>query len=68
MKKITYEIVALEATKILNKILISSEESMTNDYYDKYVQYLNACGWTDSEFDKESLKRIDSELTDFNCN
>lgn len=68
MKKIPYEIVAIEATKILNKILSSSEEGMINDYYDKYVQYLNACGWSDSEFDKESLKRIDADWTDFNQN
>lgn len=68
MKKIPYDLVAIEATKILNKILTSSDDGMINDYYDKYVQYLNACGWTDSEFDKESLKRIDSNWTDFSQN
>ncbi len=59
MPKIPYEIVALEANKILNKILSSQEEDMIEAYYDRYIQYLEAAGWTAEEFDKESMKRID---------
>lgn len=28
-------------------------------YWDVYLGYIEACGWTDQEFDKETLRRID---------
>jgi len=28
-------------------------------YWDLYLGYISACGWTDQEYDKETLRRID---------
>lgn len=55
--KIPYDIVAIEA----NKLIIRMALSKYNDfyYYQLYLTFIQACGWTDQEFDEETLKRID---------
>lgn len=60
MVKIQYEIVAIEANKILDKILLSNEDDdIIENYYSKYIEYLVACGWSNEEFDKETQIRLD---------
>lgn len=62
--RIPYEIVALEANKILERLLDAKDEIEARDIYQEYEQYLAATGWTDMEFDAAKLKRIDADWED----
>lgn len=55
--KIPYELVSIEADKLIIRSLIS--ELHYYKYYMLYLSFLEACGWTDKEYDEETLKRID---------
>ncbi len=57
MNKIPYDLVAIEAEKILLKLLVSSDKFY---YYDYYLNFIKACGWSDSEFDEETLNRVEN--------
>lgn len=59
MPRIPYEMVAIEADKILGKILSTKDPDKISMYYDQYLDYLKATGWTDEEFDRETSKRVD---------
>lgn len=56
MTRVPYEIVAIEANKIIVKMAASSSW----DYWEQYIAYIEVCGWTDWEYDLETLKRIDA--------
>jgi hypothetical protein len=57
MKKIPYDLIAIEADKLISRMVLSSE---IKNYYVMYLLYINACGWSERDFDKETLSRIDS--------
>lgn len=57
MKKIPYDLIAIEADKLISRMVLSSEEK---NYYELYLLYINACGWSEKDFDRETLSRIDS--------
>ena len=59
MPRIPYEIVAIEANRILIKMAITSSWEESYHFWDLYLEYIDACGWTDREFDRETLRRID---------
>jgi len=59
MAKLPYDVVALEANKLLDNLYRAKDLDEASAMYDTYVQYLEACGWDDKSFDIESLKRID---------
>lgn len=58
MPRVPYDIVALEATKLTNKMLSATTPELLNKYYDLYIQYLEATGWDPVSFDKETLERV----------
>jgi len=58
MTKIPYDLIAIEADKLITEMVVSPMYEH-NVFYIKYLFYLNACGWTDKEFDRETLRRID---------
>ena len=58
--KLPFDTVLLKSEKILKRVLLSGNSE--DDYYDKYISFLNACGWENEEFDKELLKRVDDEF------
>jgi len=59
MPRIPYEIVSIEAEKILFKMVLAPSYDAF-EYYDRYIVFINACGWTDREFDTETLRRVDA--------
>ena len=59
INKIPYDLVAIEANKLIVRMALSSYIDYSNNYK-LYLFYIEACGWDDSSFDKELLKRINS--------
>ena len=59
MNRLPYGMIVLVANKIITQIATASELEV-GDYRTKFNVFLTACGWTDKEFDKELLKRIDN--------
>ncbi len=59
MAKIPYDLVAIEADKLIIRMALSS---IYDSYhcFRLYLHYLSACGWTEYEFDNETLCRIDA--------
>ncbi len=60
MSRIPYEIVAAEADRLIIRMVVAPTVEQVYYYWDLYVTYIEACGWTDQEFDKETIKRIDA--------
>jgi hypothetical protein len=56
--RIPYEIMAFEAERILMQGLLGTNDDLL-EAYERYVDYIEACGWTEREFDEETLKRVD---------
>lgn len=63
MTRVPYEVVAIEADRIIMKMVIASSWDSAFHYWDLYLEFLDACGWSDREFDCETLKRIDAAWT-----
>jgi hypothetical protein len=59
MARIPYDIVVIEANRIIIRMALAPAWE-TCDYWDLYVAYIEVCGWTDQEFDRETLRRIDA--------
>jgi hypothetical protein len=57
--KIQFDLVQIEAEKILFRLLGAKNDSESDKIYKEYLSYLDACGWTDAEYDSETLKRVD---------
>lgn len=60
MSRVPYEIVAAEADRIIIRMVIAPTLEGMYYYWDLYIAYIEACGWTDQEFDKETIKRVDA--------
>lgn len=59
MVRIPYDIVAIKANQLIIKMVLASINNI-NYYWALYIIYIEACGWTDQEFDSETLYRIDA--------
>jgi hypothetical protein len=55
--KVPYEIITLEVDKLITSMALSY--NIPNNYWQYYLQYISACGWTDFEYDQETIRRID---------
>lgn len=60
MPRVAYEIVAVEAERLIIRMALAPTIRQAIHYWRRYVEYIEACGWTDREFDLETLKRIDA--------
>ena len=59
MARIPYDIVAIEANKIIKRFYVAKDLCEASNIYREYEQFLGACGWTDTEFDQATMKRVD---------
>lgn len=60
MVRLPYEVVALEANRMIVRMALAPTLRLSIHYWQRYIQFITACGWTDREFDKETLRRIDA--------
>jgi hypothetical protein len=63
MPFIPYDLIMMEADRLIIKMVLSPD--MSTYYWELYVLYIGACGWTHAEFDAETIKRVDAGW-DFN--
>lgn len=59
MARIPYDIVAIEANRIIIKMVLAPSWEAYY-YWELYISYISVCGWTDQEFDAETMRRIDA--------
>lgn len=55
--KLPYDSIAMEADRL---IMLAVVAPYPRTYLDQYHDFLMACGWTDLELDRETLRRIDA--------
>jgi len=60
MVKLPYDLIVLEADKLITGMALSSDFNSSTHYWRKYILYIDACGWTDYEYDLETMLRIDA--------
>jgi hypothetical protein len=59
MPRLPYDLVAIEADKILVK-MVCAPSWRAHEFFERYLLFITACGWTDLEFDMETLRRVDA--------
>lgn len=57
--KIPFELVYYYADIFYSKSACAKSQEESLLYLDLYYTYLDSCGWSDTEFDLELLRRID---------
>ena len=60
MARVPYEIVSVEADRIIVRMATAPTWELAIYYWKVYLEYIEICGWSDREFDNETLKRIDA--------
>jgi hypothetical protein len=60
MVRIPYDTIAIEADRLIVRMAISPTPRQARYYWELYIGFITACGWTDREFDKETLRRVDA--------
>ncbi len=50
--------VAIEANKLLTKMLTATSVDEMKKYHDQYLAYLEAHGWDDWTYDQTTLERV----------
>lgn len=63
MTKIPYELITIEADKLITK-MVSCPFDRAHQTYVTYLLYINACGWSEQEFNNATLARIDTSWDD----
>jgi len=56
--RVDYEFIAPEAHKLLDRLLSVSDNDEAIRIYREYIDFLNMNGWTNDEFDAETLERV----------
>jgi hypothetical protein len=64
MFRIPYDVIAIEADRLIIKMVIASSREESFHYWNLYLEYIAACGWTNQEFDQEMMRRIDKNWGD----
>lgn len=59
MVKVSYDLIVLEVDKLITSMALSSDFDSSCHYWNQYIFYIDACGWTDYEYDLETMRRID---------
>ncbi|HEY5268050.1 MAG TPA: hypothetical protein VII94_02855 [Candidatus Saccharimonadales bacterium] len=60
MSKLPYEQIAPEAEKIMFKITQATSLDVVKELWETYTVLLEAAGWDPISFDREMIKRVDS--------
>jgi hypothetical protein len=60
MSRIPYELVVIEADRLIVRMAIAPTLRQASHFWNLYIGYIAACGWTDQEFDSETLRRVDA--------
>jgi len=55
--KLPYDSIAMVADSLVMLAVVSPEP---RTYMDEYHDFLMSCGWTDRDFDQETLRRVDA--------
>ena len=63
--RVPYDLIVLEADKIITSMALANDYE-SSYHWKKYLLYIDACGWTDFEFDTETMIRIDSSWDQIN--
>lgn len=58
--KLPYETINFYAFFLIDLAALSDTDDEAIMHWDSYLSYLESCGWSDQEFDVETLKKIDS--------
>lgn len=53
--RLPYELVSVQADALLIQMIVTGNLEYWWDYYQEYIK---ACGWTDQEFDAETLRHV----------
>ena len=61
MIKAPYDMVMLQADHLLELAIVAQDFQDRRTYLDQYYEFLNATGWTDYEYDAETLRRVDND-------
>jgi hypothetical protein len=64
MHRLPYELVAIEVDRLMFRMMLAAPWEMQH-YWDLCALYIEACGWTEREFDREMLRRIDAAWESF---
>lgn len=58
--RVPYEILIIEADRLIVQMAIARTPRQAGYYWNLYIEYIKACGWTDREFDLETMRRVDA--------
>lgn len=62
--RIPYDVVVIEADRLILRAVVSKTLDRAVDYWNQYLSYIESCGWTNREFDNETLRRVDAGWLD----
>lgn len=65
--RVPYEIVEVKVWELTERLIGVSDETML-DILDQIDDWLHACGWTDVEFEYETMLRVDKGWFDSTLN
>lgn len=60
MTRLPYDTIALEAERIIMKMVLAPSWETSHYYWKLYLGYIDACGWDNESYDQELLKRVDA--------
>lgn len=59
MKKIPYDLIAIQADRLVIKAITSPDRKTSHYWWQQYISFLETCGCSTIEFDQEMLRRVD---------
>lgn len=68
--RVPFEIIVEEADRLILKMASAKNMEDRVYYWDAYLSYLELCGWSNQQLDRELLNRIDAawDFNKFNIN
>lgn len=60
MTRIPYDSMAPQANRFIINMVSAPSWEEAYDCWDQYIDFIETCGWTDREFDLETLNRVDA--------
>jgi hypothetical protein len=59
--RVPYEILAPQAELVYQKVLSARTQDEMAKHFQEYSDFIEACGWTLQEYDREQLRRVDED-------